>query len=434
MAIVQPRTPSGFGEYLPDQQIEFNRLVDIIRDTYEAYGFSPIDTPDMELSEVLLAKGGGETEKQIYRFEHGKNDLSLRFDLTIPLARYAAEHEHDLVFPFRRYHIGKVHRAERAQAGRFREFYQCDIDILGSDSPTVDAEFPAIINEIFDQFNFGEFTIRLNNRMILNGFFEGLGLESSTDVLRIIDKMEKITDEEFISELTNIGLNADQVNQVKSFTSIEGSNDEIIAQLQALQVDSEQFNDGVSKIKVLIDALRTMDVPEERFKVDLKIARGLDYYTGTVYETILNDHPGLGSVCSGGRFDDLVSHYSSTEMSGVGISIGISRLFYKLLEAGVIKPSQKSPADVVVMPIAEEQIQFSLSVAETLRKAGIATMFYSEPNKVKKKFQYADRMGFGYVILIGDKEMETGEVSVKNMETGESSTLAVADLAQFIRP
>jgi len=433
MTKVQPRTPSGFGEYLPDQQIEFNRLVDIIRGTYEAYGFSPIDTPDMELSEVLLAKGGGETEKQIYRFEHGKNDLSLRFDLTIPLARYAAEHEHELVFPFRRYHIGKVHRAERAQAGRFREFYQCDIDILGSDSQIVDAEFPAIINEIFDQFNFGEFTIRLNNRMILNGFFEGLGLESSTDVLRIIDKMEKITDEEFVAELTNIGLNADQVNQVKNFTSIEGSNDEIIAQLQALQVDSEQFNDGVSKIKVLIEALRTMGVPESRFKVDLKIARGLDYYTGTVYETILNDHPGLGSVCSGGRFDDLVSHYSNTEMSGVGISIGISRLFYKLLEAGVIKPAQKSPADVVVMPIGEEQVQFSLSVAATLRKEGIATMFYSEPNKVKKKFQYADRMGFGYVILIGDKEMETGEVSVKNMETGESSSVAVANLAKAIQ-
>ena len=434
MTKVQPRTPSGFGEYLPDEQIEFNRLVDIIRATYESYGFSPIDTPDIELSEVLLAKSGGETEQQIYRFMRGETDLSLRFDLTVPLARYAAEHENELVFPFRRYHIGKVHRAERAQAGRFREFYQCDIDILGSDSPIIDAEFPAIINEIFDQFNFGEFTIRLNNRIVLNGFFEGLGLKSSSDdVLRIIDKMEKIPRDEFDSELKAIGLTADQVDQVVKFTAIAGTNDEIIAQLQDLKVDSEQFDDGVSKLKVLIDALRTMGVPESRFKIDLKIARGLAYYTGTVYETILNDYPEVGSVCSGGRFDDLASHYTNTELPGVGISIGISRLFYKLLEAGVIKPAKQSPADVVVMPFGEEQIQFSLSVAATLRKEGIATMLYTEQNKVKKKFKYADRMGFKYVILIGNEEIESGKVSIKDMETGESNPVAVADLAQFIR-
>lgn len=434
MTKVQPRTPSGFGEYLPDEQIEFNRLVDIIRATYESYGFSPIDTPDIELSEVLLAKSGGETEQQIYRFTRGKTDLSLRFDLTVPLARYAAEHENELVFPFRRYHIGKVHRAERAQAGRFREFYQCDIDILGSDSPIIDAEFPAIINEIFDQFNFGEFTIRLNNRIVLNGFFEGLGLKSSSDdVLRIIDKMEKITREEFDSELKAIGLTADQIDQVVKFTAIAGTNDEIIAQLQGLKVDSEQFDDGVSKLKVLIDALRTMGVPESRFKIDLKIARGLAYYTGTVYETILNDYPEVGSVCSGGRFDDLASHYTNTELPGVGISIGISRLFYKLLEAGVIKPAKQSPADVVVMPFGEEQIQFSLSVAAELRKEGIATMLYTEQNKVKKKFQYADRMGFKYVLLIGNEEIESGKISVKDMKTGKSTPVAVADLAQYIQ-
>jgi histidyl-tRNA synthetase len=434
MTLVRPRTPSGFVEYLPDQQIEFNRLVDIIRVTYESYGFSPIDTPDIELSEVLLAKSGGETEQQIYRFMRGETDLSLRFDLTVPLARYAAEHENELVFPFRRYHIGKVHRAERAQAGRFREFYQCDIDILGSDSPIIDAEFPAIINEIFDQFNFGEFTIRLNNRIVLNGFFEGLGLKSSSDdVLRIIDKMEKITREEFDSELKAIGLTADQIDQVVKFTAIAGTNDEIIAQLQGLKVDSEQFDDGVSKLKVLIDALRTMGVPESRFKIDLKIARGLAYYTGTVYETVLNDYPEVGSVCSGGRFDDLASHYTNTELPGVGISIGMSRLFYKLLEAGVIKPVKQSPADVVVMPFGEEQIQFSLSVAAKLRKEGIATMLYTEQNKVKKKFKYADRMGFKYVILIGNEEIESGKVSIKDMETGKSTPVAVADLAQFIR-
>ncbi len=435
MTKVKPRRPSGFGEYLPSEQIEFNRLVDIIRDTYEAYGFSPIDTPDIELSEVLLAKSGGETEQQIYRFNRGKNDLSLRFDLTVPLARYAAEHENEIVFPFRRYHIGKVHRAERAQAGRFREFYQCDIDVIGSDSPIIDAEFPAIINEIFDRFNFGEFTIRLNNRMVLNGFFEGIGLQASADeVLRIIDKMEKITSDEFNAELKAIDLNAKQIDQIINFTAIAGTNDEVITQLQDLKVDSEQFDDGVSKLKVLIEALRVMGVPETRFKVDLKIARGLAYYTGTVYETILNDYPEVGSVCSGGRFDDLASHYTNTELPGVGISIGISRLFYKLLEVGVIKPAKQSPAEVVVMPFGEDQVQFSLSVAATLREAGIATMLYTEPNKVKKKFQYADRMGFSYVLLIGDEEVKSGKVSVKDMKTGENSTLAVADLAQFIRP
>ena len=300
--LTTPRRPSGFNEYLPAEQIEFNRLLDIIRGTYEKYGYAPIDTPDLELSEVLLAKGGGETEQQIYRFDRGKNDLSLRFDLTVPLARYAAEHEGELVFPFRRYHIGKVHRAERAQAGRFREFYQCDIDVIGSESSLIDAEFPAVINEIFDKFGFGEFTIRLNNRLVLNGFFDGIGLANvSAEVLRVIDKIEKISRDELVAELEKIGLSSQQVAKVLAFTEISGTNDEILAQLDALGIESETFYDGVAKLRLLIDALRTMNVPESRFTVDLRIARGLDYYTGTVYETTLNDLPGVGRVCSGGR-------------------------------------------------------------------------------------------------------------------------------------
>ena len=309
MAKVTPRTPSGFGEYLPSEQIEFNRLMDIIRSTYEKYGYAPIDTPDIELSEVLLAKGGGETEQQIYRFTRGRNDLSLRFDLTVPLARYAAEHENELVFPFRRYHIGKVHRAERAQAGRFREFYQCDIDVIGSESNSIDAEFPAVINEIFEKFGFGEFTIRINNRLVLNGFFEGIGLKDvSAEVLRVIDKMEKITRDELVSELSLIGLSKKQVDQVLVFTEIGGTNDEVLAQLDALLVESATLKDGVAKLRTLVESLRTMGVPEKRFKIDLRIARGLDYYTGTVYETILNDLPSVGSVCSGGRYDLSLIH------------------------------------------------------------------------------------------------------------------------------
>jgi histidyl-tRNA synthetase len=429
---VTPRTPSGFTEYLPHEQIEFNRLLGIIRSTYEKYGFAPLDTPVLELSEVLLAKGGGETEQQVYRFTRGRNDLTMRYDLTVPLARYVAEHESDLVFPFRRYQIGRVYRAERAQAGRFREFYQCDIDVIGSDSPITDAEFPAVINEIFGQFNFGEFTIRINDRRILNGFFEGIGLAtSSRDVLRIIDKIEKISRDELIEELRAIDLTKEQIDSILRFTEITGSNDEIIAQLRELSATPE-LHEGIDKLEQLLQALRTMKVPEARFQIDLKIARGLDYYTGTVYETVLNDYPEVGSVCSGGRYDDLASHYTNTPLPGVGISIGLSRLFYKLIEAKVITPSQQSPAKVVVMPIDEAQIEPSLAVAALLRDAAIPTMLYSEPSPVKRKMRYADRMGYRYVILIGAKEAEEGTASIKNMETGESETIAIADLTQHL--
>lgn len=431
--LTTPRRPSGFNEYLPSEQIEFNRLLDIIRGTYEKYGYSPIDTPDLELSEVLLAKGGGETEQQIYRFERGKNDLSLRFDLTVPLARYAAEHEGQLVFPFRRYHIGKVHRAERAQAGRFREFYQCDIDVIGSESPLIDAEFPAVINEIFEQFGFGEFTIRLNNRLVLNGFFEGIGLRDvSAEVLRAIDKMEKISREELIGELETIGLTKVQIDKVLAFIDISGSNDEILGALEGLAIENDTFADGVAKLWQLLAALRTMQVPEKRFKVDLKIARGLDYYTGTVYETVLDEYPSVGSVCSGGRYDDLAANYTNTKLTGVGISIGLSRLFYKLLEAGVIAPAQQSLARVIVMPLDEAAVERALEVASGLRSQGTPTIVHTEPGAMKKKFRYADRMGCRYVVIIGENELANNVLSVKDMESGESYELREESLKQLL--
>lgn len=433
MAIVQPRTPSGFPEYLPEEQIEFNRLMAIIRETYERYGFSPIDTPDLELSEVLLTKSGGETEQQVYRFTKGSNDLTMRFDLTVPLARYAAQHEGKLVFPFRRYHIGKVHRGERAQAGRFREFYQCDIDVIGSDSPIVDAEFPAIINGIFEQFNFGEFTIRINNRMVLGGFFEGIGLaDASKDVLRVIDKIEKISRDELIAELEKLGLDGEQIDKVISFTEVAGTNDEVLTQLRGMDIASDTFRSGVKKLSQLIDALRAMKVPENRFRIDLKIARGLDYYTGTVYETMLDEYPEVGSVCSGGRYDNLASHYTDTELPGVGISIGLSRLFYKLRELGVIKAEAMSPARIVVMPLDGQQLAAGIETANALRSAGKSVMLYSEQNAIKKKMRYADRMGFDWAVLIGDREVDTGTVSLKNMKTGESHTMTTDELIKKI--
>lgn len=432
--LVKPRTPSGFPEYLPSEQIEFNRLLGIIRDTYERYGFSPLDTPDIELSEVLLAKSGGDTAKQVYRFTKGETDLSLRFDLTVPLARYVAQHEGQLAFPFRRYHIGKVHRGERAQAGRFREFYQCDIDVIGSESPIVDAEFPAIINEIFEQFNFGEFTIRVNNRKVLGGFFEALGLaDRSVETLRLVDKIEKLSREDLTSELEKLGLNAEQIEQLFAFVTIGGDNTDVIAQLQELDVDSDLFKQGVGELEVLVDALRMMGVPESRFRVDLKIARGLDYYTGTVYETILNEHPEVGSVCSGGRFDDLAGLYTNTRLPGVGISIGLTRLFYKLREAGIIKAERQSPAGVIVLPLKPEQLGYGLEVSSLLRQAGIATVHYTEPNSVKAKFRFANRMGFSYVIVLGESEAADETVSVKNMSTGENTVVAKKDLVDFLR-
>lgn len=433
MNIVTPRTPSGFPEYLPQEQIEFNRLLTIIRDTYERYGFAPIDTPDLELSEVLLTKSGGETEQQVYRFTKGSNDLTMRFDLTVPLARYVAEHEGHLVFPFRRYHIGKVHRGERAQAGRFREFYQCDIDVIGSESPLIDAEFPAVINEIFEKFNFGEFVIRINNRILLNGFFESIGLaDVSAGILRIVDKIEKISREDLIAELLKLGLTDQQVQQVVEFTHITGTNDEILERIKNLGIANETYLDGLDKLEIVLNALRTMGVPEHRFAIDLKITRGLDYYTGTVYETMLVDYPELGSVCSGGRYDNLASHYTKTQLGGAGISIGLSRLFYKLRELGVIKADTMSPASIVVMPFEDAQIPAALKAAAVLRASGRPVVLYTEPDKLKKKMKYADKMGFAWVVLIGEREAEAGRVSLKNMQTGESSEVSVGQLIETL--
>lgn len=435
MSLVKPRIPSGFPEYLPAEQIEFNRLVNIVRRVYEEYGFSPIDTPDLELSEVLLTKSGGETEQQIYRFIKGSNDLTMRFDLTVPLARYVAQHESELIFPFRRYHIGKVHRGERAQAGRFREFYQCDIDVIGSNSVAVDAEMPIVINKIFEQFDIGEFTVHINNRKILNGFFEFLGLSNiSKDVLRIVDKIDKISANSFTEELEQLGLSADQITRLREFININGSKDVILNKLEKISLDckSDQFKQGVKEIGLVVKTIRDFGLSDSRFMIDLRIARGLDYYTGTVYETTLNNHPEIGSICSGGRYDNLASHYTKKYLPGVGVSIGLSRLFYKLCEIGAIELTRFSSADVVVMPIGSGQITASVKIAEKLRSIGINTILYTEENNMRKKLKYADKMGFEWVVLIGEDELLTEEVMLKNMLTGESIRIKSVELDSFL--
>ena len=435
MSLVKPRIPSGFPEYLPAEQIEFNRLVNIVRRVYEEYGFSPIDTPDLELSEVLLTKSGGETEQQIYRFIKGSNDLTMRFDLTVPLARYVAQHESELIFPFRRYHIGKVHRGERAQAGRFREFYQCDIDVIGSNSVAVDAEMPIVINKIFEQFDIGEFTVHINNRKILNGFFESLGLSNiSKDVLRIVDKIDKISANSFTEELERLGLSADQITRLREFININGSKDVILNKLEKISLNckSDQFKQGVKEVGLVVKTIRDFGLSDSRFMIDLRIARGLDYYTGTVYETTLNNHPEIGSICSGGRYDNLASHYTKKYLPGVGVSIGLSRLFYKLCEIGAIELTRFSSAEVVVMPIGSGQITASVRIAERLRSTGINTMLYTEENNMRKKLKYADKMGFEWVVLIGEDELLTEEVMLKNMLTGESIRIKSIELDSFL--
>ena len=359
----------------------------------------------------------------------------MRFDLTVPLARYVAQHESELIFPFRRYHIGKVHRGERAQAGRFREFYQCDIDVIGSNSVAVDAEMPIVINKIFEQFDIGEFTVHINNRKILNGFFEFLGLSNiSKDVLRIVDKIDKISANSFTEELEQLGLSADQITRLREFININGSKDVILNKLEKISLDckSDQFKQGVKEIGLVVKTIRDFGLSDSRFMIDLRIARGLDYYTGTVYETTLNNHPEIGSICSGGRYDNLASHYTKKYLPGVGVSIGLSRLFYKLCEIGAIKSTRFSLAEVVVMPIGSGQITASVKIAEKLRSIGINTMLYTEENNMRKKLKYADKMGFEWVALIGEDELLTEEVMLKNMLTSESIRIKSVELDSFL--
>ena len=431
MAKMTPRTLSGFMELLPQPQQQMERMMDILRRTYSLYGFTPLDTPVIEASEVLLAKGGGETEKQIYRFQKGDADLALRFDLTVPLAKYVALHYNDLSFPFRRYQIGKVYRGERAQRGRFREFYQADIDVIGDGKLDItnEAEIPAIIYQTFTSLGLKRFQIRVNNRKILNGFYAMLGLtEQSGDIMRTVDKLDKIGPEKVRALLTgeDIGISAESAEEILRFIAIRGSNAEVLAALDGYQGRSEVFDQGLAELKTVTGSLAAFGVPEGNFAVDLTIARGLDYYTGTVYETTLLDHPEIGSVCSGGRYDNLAEYYTDRQLPGVGISIGLTRLFYVLGEQGMLNPAlPTAPADVLILPMTED-LSPAIALATEFRAAGIRTQLHCEQKKFKAKISYADKLSIPYVIFLGEDEINAGVVACKDMATGEQTKLEPA--------
>ena len=435
MERIKPRTLSGFMELLPAPQSQFERMLDALRQTYSLYGFTPLDTPVIESAEILLAKGGGETEKQIYRFTKGDSDLALRFDLTVPLAKYVALHYADLAFPFRRYQIGKVYRGERAQRGRFREFYQCDIDVIGDGKLDIanEAEIPAIIYRAFTSLGLERFKIRVNNRKILTGFYAMQGLaEQAGDIMRTVDKLDKIGPEKVRALLVEQGVSETAADEILSFIAISGDNATVLTALEAYRGRHETFDQGLDELGQVVKYLAAFGVPEDHFAVDLTIARGLDYYTGTVYETVMLDHPEIGSICSGGRYDNLAECYTGKKLPGVGISIGLTRLFYVLGEQGYLNDQLvTAPADVLVLPMTED-LTAAISFATQLRQGGVRAQVYAEQKKFKAKMSYADKLGIPYVAFLGEDEISQGVVKIKDMLTGQQEVLSPAAAVQTI--
>jgi histidyl-tRNA synthetase len=436
-------------ELLPREQIAFQRMLDTIRQTFERFGFLPVETPVMELSEVLLTKSGGETERQVYfvqstgaleKAAEGLPELALRFDLTVPLARYVAEHEHELAFPFRRYQMQRVYRGERAQRGRFREFYQCDIDVIGKDtlSPRFDAEVPAVIAAVFERLAIGDFTIQLNHRKLLRGFFEGLGIgdgQQQALVLRELDKLDKRGEAAVRETLAGegFGLQADAIDALMAFSRVRSrGHDDALAKLDALGSGTPLFEEGRGELRDILMQLRALGVNESRYALNLSIARGLDYYTGIVYETQLDAHPQIGSICSGGRYDNLASHYTKSKLPGVGISIGLTRLFYQLREAGIVSAADSS-VDVLVALLDDAGLEHALATSQRLRAAGLNVETQLEPRKLARQLQYADRAGIRFVVIRGDEEAARGKVAVKDLRRGEQFEVDEGELASTLQ-
>ena len=433
---IKPRTLSGFMELLPAPQMQFERMLESLRTTYSLYGFTPLDTPVIESAEILLAKGGGETEKQIYRFTKGDSDLALRFDLTVPLAKYVALNYGHLTFPFRRYQIGKVYRGERAQRGRFREFYQADIDIIGDGKLDIsnEAEIPSIIYNAFRSMGLERFKIRVNNRKILTGFYDMQGLgDQSADIMRTVDKLDKIGPDKVRDLLIESGVSQEAAGEILKFIAITGSNQEVLTALEGYRGRNETFDQGVDELATVVKYLAAFGVPEENFAVDLTIARGLDYYTGTVYETVMLDHPEIGSICSGGRYDNLAGYYIDKPLPGVGISIGLTRLFYVLGEQGYFNEDMvTAPTDVLVLPMTDD-LAPAISFATLLRTSGVRAQVYGEQKKFKAKMSYADKLSIPYVIFLGEDEISVGVVACKDMKSGEQTKLNTQETIDRIK-
>ncbi len=421
-------------ELSPAEQLEFDRLKNTIASEYAKFGFTPIDTPVLERAEVLLAKAGGDTEKQLYRFKKGDTDIAMRFDLTVPLARYVAEHYNDLVFPFRRSHIAKVYRGERPQKGREREFYQCDIDIIGHDSLDInyDAEIVQVIYSVICKLSLGKFKIKLNNRKILTGLISWLGNSNTVDILRVIDKVEKIPTSLFEKELGNFGLDQPQIDTIKQFITVKGDPEEVIAKLRSFGIDNEQFTDGIVELETVVRMTEELGVPKQNLTVDPSIARGLDYYTGTVYETFLVNHPELGSIASGGRYDNLADCYTKQKLPGVGASIGLTRLFSQIKEAGIIKFDKKNVADVVILPLSEKEIGEASKLAQKLRQNNIKTDIFLSDTPIKKKFRYADQIGIPYTVVVGADEVKNQKFTLQNMLTGDKKLITADEIIKIL--
>ncbi len=429
------RTLQGFMELLPEEQIVMNKMKAVIAHTYELFGFAPLDTPVLELAEVLLSKSGGDTEKQIYEFKKGDTDLAMRFDLTVPLAKYIALYHNNLTFPFKRYQIGKVYRGERPQKGRFREFYQCDIDIIDRDELNIayDAEVLAVIYTVFNKLELPAFKIYINNRKLLSGFLEGLSIADKTvDVLRLVDKIKKIPEAAFLGELADLGLPEDKNRRLLEFIKISGSNEEIIAQLENLAVQNDNYQTGLSELKTVIEQTKNLGVNSDNIKIDLSITRGLDYYTGTVYETFFNDYPQFGSVCSGGRYDNLSSVFMDKKFPGVGISIGLTRLFDQLRGNGLLKIAGSTPNRALIITQSPEFADKAAQLAGQLRQNDIAADVVLRDCKFKKKMEYANKIKIPYLIIIGEDEAANHNYTLKNMATGEQTRVTLDELIKAL--
>jgi len=434
---ITPRTLSGFMELLPERQVLFDKMVEALRASFALYGFTALDTPVIEASEILLAKAGGETEKQIYRFTKGDSDLCLRFDLTVPLAKYVALHFGELSFPFRRYQIGKVYRGERAQRGRFREFYQADIDVIGDGALDIinEAEIPSIIYRCFNTLGLRKFVIRVNNRKVLNGLFQLLGVgEKAGDVMRTIDKLDKIGREKVLGLLTgDIAIPNNTADEILDVITCHDGTMGPIETLSRYKGRSDLFDEGLSELETVTRYMASFGVPETHFKIDPTIARGLDYYTGTVYETTMLDHPEIGSICSGGRYDNLAGYYTDKKLPGVGISIGLTRLFFVLEDQGYLNGDiLTSPGDVLILPMTDD-LGPAITLATAMRQEGIRVQIYSENKKFKNKVAYADKLRMPFVIFLGEDELAKGLVTVKDMTTGEQATASGAVVTKAVK-